>query len=127
LRDDVLTLENTSIILISFDKSGWGARIRTWERRNQNPPIFIVVQGLDASIVSNSTPNHQGISKVSNRKLARKSPKPTPVWSIYELASKAVWLGVVEAADARDAMEKAAKEFRVPSAKLMALRWGGAS
>jgi hypothetical protein len=64
---------------------------------------------------------------VSNRKPARKSPKPTPVWSIYKLESKAVWLGVVESADERDAMEKASKEFRVPAIKLMALPRGGTS
>jgi hypothetical protein len=33
-----------------------------------------------------------------------------------------VWLGEVEATDERDAIEKAAKEFRQPSTKLIAVR-----
>ena len=47
--------------------------------------------------------------------------KPT-TWNDYKLASKAVWLGTVEAADEGAAIEKAAVEFRTPVAKLMALR-----
>jgi hypothetical protein len=38
-------------------------------------------------------------------------PKPT-TWNIYKFASKAVWLGTVEAPDEATAMEKAAAEFQ---------------
>jgi hypothetical protein len=48
-------------------------------------------------------------------------PKPI-VWNIYKLASKAVWLGAVEAPDETTAMEKAAAEFKVPASRLMAIR-----
>jgi len=54
--------------------------------------------------------------------------KPTPpqltTWTIYKVAAKQTRLGEVEAADERAAIEKAAKEFRVPASKLMAVRRG---
>jgi hypothetical protein len=40
-------------------------------------------------------------------------------WNIYKFASKAVWLGTVEAPDEATAIEKAAAEFRVPADWLM--------
>jgi hypothetical protein len=43
-------------------------------------------------------------------------------WIIYKLAAKQTWLGEVEAADEREAIEKAAKEFNQSAAKLMAVR-----
>jgi hypothetical protein len=49
------------------------------------------------------------------------SSKPT-TWNIYKIASKAVWLGAVEAPDGATAMEKAAAEFKVPANRLMAIR-----
>jgi hypothetical protein len=49
------------------------------------------------------------------------TPKPT-TWNIYKIASKAVWLGVVEAPDETAAMDKAAAEFEVPANRLMAIR-----
>jgi hypothetical protein len=48
-------------------------------------------------------------------------PKPI-VWNVYKFASKAVWLGVVEAPDEAAAMEKAAEEFKVAVNRLMAIR-----
>jgi hypothetical protein len=48
-------------------------------------------------------------------------PKPS-TWVIYRLAAKRTWLGAVEAADEREAIEKAAAERKVPANKLMALR-----
>jgi hypothetical protein len=48
-------------------------------------------------------------------------PKPI-VWKIYKIASKAVWLGDVEAPDEAAAMETAAAEFKVPATRLMAIR-----
>jgi hypothetical protein len=43
------------------------------------------------------------------------APEPPPQltsWNVYKFASKAVWLGTVEAPDEATAMEKAAAEFR---------------
>jgi hypothetical protein len=55
--------------------------------------------------------------------LAKKPEPPKPVrWGVYKIASKAVWLGAVEASDVANAIEKAAVEFKVPATKLMALR-----
>jgi hypothetical protein len=48
-------------------------------------------------------------------------PKPL-VWNVYKFASKAVWLGAVEAPDEATAMEKAAVEFKVAAKRLMAIR-----
>jgi hypothetical protein len=49
------------------------------------------------------------------------SPGPT-TWTIYKLAAKQTWVGEVEATDEREAIEKAAAEFKQPAAKLMAVR-----
>jgi hypothetical protein len=58
--------------------------------------------------------------------LAGMAKKPEPpkaiVWKVYKIASKAVWLGDVEAPDEAAAMEKAAEEFKVPANRLMAIR-----
>jgi hypothetical protein len=43
-------------------------------------------------------------------------------WTIYKLAAKRMWVGEVEATDESSAIEKAAAEFKVPAAKLMATR-----
>jgi hypothetical protein len=57
--------------------------------------------------------------------MARKPEPPKPVrWNVYKIASKAVWLGTVEAPDEAAAIEKAAAEFKVPATKLMAIRRG---
>jgi hypothetical protein len=46
--------------------------------------------------------------------MAKKPEPPKPIrWSLYKIASKAVWLGEVD---------KAAAEFTVPVNRLMALR-----
>jgi hypothetical protein len=49
------------------------------------------------------------------------SPRPT-AWTIYKVAAKQISLGEVEAADEREAIEKAAEEFRVIASKLIAVR-----
>jgi len=53
-----------------------------------------------------------------------KKPEPPNLatWNIYKFASKAVWLGTVEASDEAAAMEKAAVECKVPASRLMAIR-----
>jgi hypothetical protein len=54
-----------------------------------------------------------------------KKPEPTPkpiTWNVYKIASKAVWLGTIEAPDEAGATEKAAAEFKVPANRLMAIR-----
>jgi hypothetical protein len=57
-------------------------------------------------------------------RLMSRKPEPTKPtsWSIYKAAAKAVWLGTVEAADEVAAIEKAAAEYKVPAAKLIAVR-----
>ncbi len=54
--------------------------------------------------------------------------KPPPgllsSWDIYRAASKAKWIGTVEAADEADAIAKAVKEFKQPPEKLIAVRRG---
>jgi hypothetical protein len=47
---------------------------------------------------------------------------PQTTWTIYKFASRLQWLGTVQATDNRDAIEKAAEEFRFDPAKLMAER-----
>jgi hypothetical protein len=56
------------------------------------------------------------------------APPPKPIiWNVYKFASKAVWLGTAEAADEREAIQKAAEEFKRPATKLYAVRrsWEG--
>ena len=53
--------------------------------------------------------------------LSQPEPPPT-TWTIYKFASRLQWLGTVQATDKRDAIEKAAKEFRLDPAKLLAER-----
>lgn len=55
--------------------------------------------------------------------MARKPEPPKPiVWDIYKVAAKLRPVGTVEAADEREAIEKAAKEFMQSATKLMAVR-----
>jgi hypothetical protein len=55
--------------------------------------------------------------------MAKKPELPKPIsWNVYKIASKAVWLGEVEAPGEAAAIEKAAAEFKVPATKLMAIR-----
>jgi hypothetical protein len=45
-----------------------------------------------------------------------KRAEPAPkriIWNVYKIASKAVWLGTVEAADEAAAIDKDAAEFKV--------------
>jgi hypothetical protein len=47
--------------------------------------------------------------------MAKKPEPPKPIsWNVDKLASKAVWLGEVEAPDEATAMERAAADFKVP-------------
>jgi hypothetical protein len=41
---------------------------------------------------------------------------------IYKIAAKRTWVGEIEAAEEREAIEKAAKEFKRPATKLMAVK-----
>jgi hypothetical protein len=56
--------------------------------------------------------------------MAKKPAEPPPPIrrNVYKIASKAVWLGVVEAPDEQAAMEKVATEFGVAAKRLMAIR-----
>jgi hypothetical protein len=47
---------------------------------------------------------------------------PQTTWTIYKFASRLQWLGTVQATDKREALEKAAHEFKVDPAKLIAVR-----
>jgi hypothetical protein len=52
-------------------------------------------------------------------------PEPPPqltAWSVYKIAKKAAWLGIVEAPDEATAIEKAAAEFKVPTNRLLVVR-----
>jgi hypothetical protein len=56
--------------------------------------------------------------------MAKQPPKPQappPLWDIYKAAAKAKPLGTVEAADADEAIEKAAEQFKVIASKLIAV------
>jgi hypothetical protein len=48
-------------------------------------------------------------------------PTPLPAWSIYKLAAKRQWLGIVEAPDATAAIEAAAKKFKMDARRLLAV------
>src|SRR5262245_55448371 len=57
----------------------------------------------------------------------RPSPsKPEPsqptTWSIYKFAARLQWVGVAEATDEADAIEKAAAEFKIAGGRLIAER-----
>jgi hypothetical protein len=75
-------------------------------------------------------PDRCGIRPVErNRPTAQtarmaKKPEPTkPIsWNLYKIANKAIRLGTIEAPDEATASEKAAAEFKVPAARLMAIR-----
>jgi membrane-bound lytic murein transglycosylase B len=63
--------------------------------------------------------------EVERDDLTRKPQPPSqePVsWDIYRAAAKGKLLGTVEAADEREAIEKAAEQFNVPATKLNAVR-----
>ncbi len=45
---------------------------------------------------------------------------PQTTWTIYKFASRLQWLGTVQATHKREAIEKAAKEFRLDPTQLMA-------
>ncbi len=50
-------------------------------------------------------------------------PQPTKTkWHVYKLAVKRQWVGEIEAVDEREAIEIAAKEFKQPAKKLMAVQ-----
>jgi hypothetical protein len=42
------------------------------------------------------------------------------LWTIYKLTSKLTWIGVIEAKSEKEAVEIAAKEFKVASNRLIA-------
>jgi hypothetical protein len=43
-------------------------------------------------------------------------------WSVYKIAKRAVWLGIVEAPDGAAAIETAAAEFKVPANRLLVVK-----
>jgi hypothetical protein len=49
-------------------------------------------------------------------------PSQLTAWSVYKIAKKAAWLGIVEAPDEQTAIEKAAAEFKVPANRLVVVR-----
>jgi len=53
-----------------------------------------------------------------------KKPESLPLlsWDVYRLAHRAIWLGIVEAMDERDAIEKVANERNIPAKMLIAMR-----
>jgi hypothetical protein len=54
--------------------------------------------------------------------MAKKPELPQPVrWDIYRAASKARWIGTVEAADSDTAIEAAAEEFKTDVWRLIAV------
>jgi len=55
--------------------------------------------------------------------MAKQPTKPLLRWDIYKAASKAKLIGTVEAADADEAVQKAAVEFNEPATKLIAVRY----
>jgi hypothetical protein len=59
--------------------------------------------------------------------MAKQSEPPPQLtaWSVYKIAKKAAWLGIVEAPDEATATEKAAAEFKVPVTRLMTIRRKG--
>jgi hypothetical protein len=55
--------------------------------------------------------------------MARKpEPPKRTTWTIYKIAAKQTRLGEIEAADEREAIQKAAEEFKQPTTKLYAVR-----
>jgi len=54
---------------------------------------------------------------------AKQPTKPLLRWDIYKAASKAKLIGTVEA-DADEAVQKAAEQFKQPATKLIAVRYG---
>src|SRR5882672_8918759 len=57
--------------------------------------------------------------------MSRKPQPPQPIktkWHVYKLAAKRQWVGEIEAVDEREAIEIAAKEFKQPAKKLMAVQ-----
>jgi hypothetical protein len=50
-------------------------------------------------------------------------PKQPISWDTHRASAKAKHIGTVKAPDEREAIERAAKEFKQPATKLMAMRW----
>jgi hypothetical protein len=44
----------------------------------------------------------------------------TEVWTIYKFASKLTWMGIIEAKTEKEAIEKAAEEFKVAAKRPIA-------
>jgi hypothetical protein len=54
-----------------------------------------------------------------------KNPEPPlelAAWSVYKIAKKALWLGIVDAPNEQAAIEKAAEEFKVPATRLLVVK-----
>jgi len=55
--------------------------------------------------------------------MSKQPSKPLPRWDIYKAAGKAKLIGTVEAADADEAIQKAAVEFKQPTTTLVAVQY----
>ena len=53
---------------------------------------------------------------------AGRQPPQLATWTIYKVAAKQTRLGEIEATDEREAIEKAAKEFKQHVSKLIAVQ-----
>jgi hypothetical protein len=53
---------------------------------------------------------------------SKPEPPPLTSWEVFKIASKAVWLATVEAADEHDAIKMVAKERNIPANRLIATR-----
>jgi hypothetical protein len=54
--------------------------------------------------------------------MARSEPSKPIVWSVFKIAAKVVFLGVIEAPDEAAAIESGSAEFQVPATRLIAIR-----
>jgi hypothetical protein len=59
-------------------------------------------------------------SEAKRDDLMTQKPQSLLRWDIYKAAAKARWIGIVEAIDEREAIEKAAEEFKTEASKLIA-------
>jgi hypothetical protein len=67
----------------------------------------------------------EGTYLAANTAGMAKKPEPPPQrtrWHVSMLATKRQWVGEIGAVDEREAIELAAKEFKQPAKKLMAVR-----
>jgi hypothetical protein len=64
---------------------------------------------------------HRSRSRLMPMAKRPQPPKPT-TWVIYKIAAKQIRLGMLEAVDESEAIQKAVAEFKQPATRLMAVR-----